>query len=57
MLLGCIKSPSISNPCIFQKITQIKKIEEELTYFYSDVLNSKFDDEITIDILDLDYML
>ena len=54
MLLGRIKSLSMSNPCVFQNGPN-KEDQRRVKLFYSDVLNSKFDDEIT-DILDLDYM-
>ena len=47
MLLGRIKSLSISNPCVFQ-IDPNKEDQERVKFFYSDVLNSKFDDEVTL---------
>ena len=40
MLLGRIKSPFISNPCVFQSVPN-KEDQSRVKLFYSDVLNSK----------------
>ena len=41
MVLGRIKSPSISNPCIFQSVSNKEDQRRVKLSFYSDVLNSK----------------
>ena len=41
MLLGRIKSPSISNPCIFQSVPNKEDQRRVKLFFYSGVLNSK----------------
>ena len=46
MLVGRIKSPFISFPCIL-KYCPNKEDQRRVKLFYSDVLNLKFDDEIT----------
>ena len=47
MLVGRIKSPFISFPC-FNLIVPNKEDQRRVKLFYSDVLNSKFDDEVTL---------
>ena len=47
LLLGRIKSPFISFPCVFRVVPN-KEDQRRVKLFYSDVLNSKFDDEVTL---------
>ena len=47
MLVGRIKSPFISFPCMSQNGPN-KVVQRRVKLFYSDGLNSKFDDEVTL---------